>query len=333
MKLDSLIDSPEQSRTAPSIRLLLDARKLGHGGIGNYLERLIGAFKADPNFSLTLIVTPEVFADPFLRRKYDIETVQLIADAASPYSYDEYFNLAKRVPFRDFDVFHVPHYTLPYNVPIPTIVTIHDVIHISHPEKFYYRGVAKRLIRSSMKRATKVLADSHATAWHLRSLLKPGSNHRSKINVVPVMRDTYYSLDLALGQSLPELDLPTRYFLVVSSQPKPHKGLEDLLEVSQAFYKAGYRNGLKLLVVGSGSSLVETLLDSKYPFLKEHVDCRGFVSKHDLRQMYLRARGVLVPSRAEGFGLPVIEARSMGLPTLVRPVPALCEVIDQESTV
>lgn len=334
MALESLKTSGELSASADRVvRILLDARKLGHGGIGNYLERLIEAFRVSSELELALVVSPEVAADPFLKRKHNIEGLRLIAEEATSYSFKEYYSMPKRLPFAEFDLFHVPHYTLPYKIPIPTVVTIHDAIHVSHPEKFYYPLVAKRLIRSAIRRANLVFADSHSTAWHLRSFLRPTSRHRKKINVIPVMTDRFYSLDQVTSGPAVQIDLPEKYFLVVCSQPKPHKGLDDLLEVARAFYKAGNRENLKILIVGSGSKIIKERLKGRYKDLENNVECRGFVSKHDLRLMYFNARGVIVPSRAEGFGLPVLEARAMGLPVLVRPVPALCELIDEEATV
>ncbi|MDQ1631748.1 MAG: hypothetical protein QOC80_1720, partial [Frankiaceae bacterium] len=52
----------------------------------------------------------------------------------------------------------------------------------------------------------------------------------------------------------------------------------------------------------------------------------GKVSDADLAVAYARAAVVVVPSRSEGFGLPVLEAMTHGTPVVVTEVPALLEV-------
>jgi glycosyltransferase involved in cell wall biosynthesis len=55
-------------------------------------------------------------------------------------------------------------------------------------------------------------------------------------------------------------------------------------------------------------------------------DVRGYVEKNDLAALYRGAACLVVPSRYEGFGLPVIEAMASGTPVVAAPDPALVEV-------
>ena len=56
------------------------------------------------------------------------------------------------------------------------------------------------------------------------------------------------------------------------------------------------------------------------------VDLRGYVEKAELATLYRRALCVLLPSRFEGFGLPVLEAMACGTPVVAADEPALREV-------
>jgi glycosyltransferase involved in cell wall biosynthesis len=55
-------------------------------------------------------------------------------------------------------------------------------------------------------------------------------------------------------------------------------------------------------------------------------DVRGYVEKPDLAELYRGAACLVVPSRYEGFGLPVLEAMASGTPVVAAPDPALVEV-------
>jgi glycosyltransferase involved in cell wall biosynthesis len=55
-------------------------------------------------------------------------------------------------------------------------------------------------------------------------------------------------------------------------------------------------------------------------------DVRGFVTAAELVQLYQRASALLLPSRYEGFGLPVLEAMACGAPVVLADEPALREV-------
>jgi glycosyltransferase involved in cell wall biosynthesis len=55
-------------------------------------------------------------------------------------------------------------------------------------------------------------------------------------------------------------------------------------------------------------------------------DLRGYVEKAELAELYRRAAAVILPSRFEGFGLPVLEAMASGTPVVISGDPALREV-------
>lgn len=63
------------------------------------------------------------------------------------------------------------------------------------------------------------------------------------------------------------------------------------------------------------------------PPLTGHVRITGYVSDAERRTLYTQARALLLPSREEGFGLPVLDAMACGLPVVVSPAGPLPDLV------
>ena len=73
------------------------------------------------------------------------------------------------------DVWHGPHYTMPVRLPVPAVVTVHDLTFFDHPEWHERRKVAifTPMLRVSARRASALIAVSQHTADRLRAVLEP----------------------------------------------------------------------------------------------------------------------------------------------------------------
>ncbi|MCO6431621.1 MAG: glycosyltransferase family 4 protein [Deltaproteobacteria bacterium] len=331
-------EAPESEAAAHGrarrLRLLLDARKLGDGGIGVYIENLIAGLIESGEVELTAIVKPAA-------ARTLAAQVAVIEDSASSYSFDEMFRLARRIDFSNYDLFHEPHYTLPYGIPIPTVVTIHDLIHLQFPEKPFIPYLAGFLIRSALRRADTVVTVSRASQQKLAEFARNKPAIVSKISVVPNALDPYFLEGRSQGEA-PHQRCCGKYFLSILSNLKPHKGVADLLDAfrrvrekleTQAAQEKSGRQGkvfgdLKLVLLGEGTqSMVdrEHLLDLASTV--KGVKIVGRVSKEELRSWYRGAQALVVASREEGFCLPVLEAQAVGIPVISRPVAAVCDLL------
>jgi glycosyltransferase involved in cell wall biosynthesis len=306
------------------LKILIDARKLYDGGIGVYTQNLIKGLLHTGEVDLSIIVPPGMELPAEWENK-----ISVITDTAKPYSFDEMWNLAGRIDFSGIDLFHVPHYTLPYKIPVPAVITVHDLIHITSPEKKYYPWVAAPLIRSALKRASRVLTVSESSRKEISRLVKNTEKITSKLRVVPNAIDSFYisKRDSASGSASFKARQNGKYLMAIFSNLKPHKGLKDLLLAFQAAEKKMSRD-LKLYLVGQGTEdivsnpeLLELTSQTK------SINVVGSVSKDELAELYRNAEALIVPSLAEGFYLPVIEAQAMGTPIITRPVPSVLEII------
>lgn len=117
---------------------------------------------------------------------------------------------------------------------------------------------------------------------------------------------------------------PERYGLFVANV-SPNKGAQTLVHAMALLAKDGYR--LPVLHVGSDA-------ESRFPEYAARFDngnggfpmSLGYVSASRLSELYASARYLVFPSHYEGFGLPVIEAQSHGLPVIASDIPVLREV-------
>ncbi len=199
------------------------------------------------------------------------------------------------------------------------VVTIHDVVPWTHPETLTRRGVSfhRRMGERAMSHADVVVTPTSAVATQVRALLSPQCavvTVHSGVSVTPRPTDAV--------QRRAALGVPARYVLFVGTA-EPRKGLDLLVEAMCVIPGAG----LDLVVAGPegwGNVSVSDL--ARAAGVADRVHVTGRVSEADLAALYDGAQVVALPSRAEGFGYPVVEAMSYGIPVVTSDDPALVEV-------
>ena len=277
-------------------RLVIDARKLGDGGIGAYIESLVdGLVQAKVFEKIQLIVSKNTKQTRWL------DDVELIEESAGKYSFAEYFLM----PIRLRSVFansvvHFPHYTVPFFLPksAKVIVTIHDCIHLNS-KNLAKRIIGKWMIGWAIKRADRVITVS---SYSKEKIIKYFPNVQSeKIDVIPN----------SIPEGFKNSNIKPEYFLFVGNG-KEHKGLDLLI--------SNWSSG-KLLIVGADFS--EEQLEKINS--NSSIVLVGKCSRNELIKLYSGARALIMPSLEEGFGIPVLEALSIGVPVIATPVPCFLE--------
>jgi glycosyltransferase involved in cell wall biosynthesis len=321
--------SRQKSSNSRKIRILLDARKILDGGIGTYIQNLIRGLTLLEDIELSVLASNP---SPVILQQF--KEIQIISDNAKLYSVDELFFLPKRIDFTKFDVFHVPHFTLPFRVPIPTVVTIHDLIHVYHPERVYYPWVAAPWIRSTLKRAHRIISVSKSTYEDINNFVSGSQKVMQKVRVVPnAINPMLFTENLESKESSQFRSRNLgKYFFCMASNLKPHKGLIDLLHAFEILLikikEDGIASDIKLVLAGQG---IEKLVNHDELLEKASqlrgVNILGQVNEEELKCLYQNALALVVPSTTEGFCLPVLEAQSLGTPVVCRPVPALKELV------
>jgi glycosyltransferase involved in cell wall biosynthesis len=208
---------------------------------------------------------------------------------------------------------------------IRAVFMLHDVIPLLHPELVSSGGrLAQRWMLDIVARhATGLITTTGVAADAVLQALRP---HAQKVV-------TTRSFHLPVAPAFLNHDTkaePSRsapYFLVCGAI-EPRKNHLLLLKVWQRLVAERGQSTPKLVVVGSPAHNGAAILDEFaccMPLQPHFVSISG-LSSPGLQRLMANARALLMPSFAEGFGLPIIEALTAGTPVLASDLPAHREV-------
>lgn len=211
---------------------------------------------------------------------------------------------------RDCDVVHHLGGTLPTIRTAAGVLTIHDLQYFAHPE--WFSAVKLRYLTltvpRSVRAAAAVTAVSAAAAEHVAEAF--GVETPTVIpHVVP-----------PLPVGTPPDGLADRY-VMFPAVTYPHKNHDVLLDAI-ASLPSEHRPHL-VLTGGAGRHHDEIMRRLADPELAGHVRHLGRVDDATFGAVLAGASGLVFPSRYEGFGVPVLEAMSLGVPVVSSSTPPL----------
>lgn len=196
---------------------------------------------------------------------------------------------------------------------IKTVVTIHDLIFMRHPE--YYNWLDVKIyewkFRQTLKEADRIIAISECTK---RDIIELGGISGDNIDVIyQSCNPRFFSSPDSHPSSLPPhpSSLPRRYMLCVGTIEERKNlmlALRSLVHLPEDIH---------LVAVGKQTkyaALVEA--EAEKLGLKSRLHMLSGVSDADLHAIYSLAEVFVYPSRYEGFGIPIIEAIFSGLPVV-----------------
>ena len=302
-----------------------------YGGVQHSLARLVKALRGKyPDDELTLYV-PRDFAGPpaagaddpglRLRRCWFPGRWRVVR------TFWRNFRLQSLAYKANCDVLHGPTYALPAALTMPGVLTIHDVIALTHPG-FATPGsarVQKSLLPRSVKAARRIIVPSQAVKAEAERVLKADPD---RIDVIPwgVSEEFRPIQDRnVLRQAQESWKLPERFVLFVGTL-EPKKNIEGLVK---SFFAAKMHRKMPHELVLAGrlgwkmNRLKRLILELN---AQQYVHFTGYVPQDALPYLYNLAELCVLPSHVEGFGMPVLEAMACGCPVAISGAPALAEV-------
>ena len=227
----------------------------------------------------------------------------------------------------DADVIHVPYYSMPLRPGRPTVVTVHDVTYFTEPDLHSAVGAMffKSAIRTATRRASRLIVPSKATRDELVRVL--GADP-TRIDVA------YHGVDHRLfhrpdtrqvSQVSERLGLHGKPYIAFLGTLEPRKNAAGLIR-GWAGAVADIADPPALVLAGGGgwSEEVDAAVAEVPPHLR--LVRPGYLPFGELPGFLGGALLVAVPSRGEGFGLPVLEAMACGSPVLTTHCTSLPEV-------
>jgi glycosyltransferase involved in cell wall biosynthesis len=231
------------------------------------------------------------------------------------------------------DLLHVLVPALPVPTRVPLVVTIHDLMPLKYP-RFFSTGprlLYERAIRYARRHADRYIAVSAATRRDVIEILGVAPDRVDVVHLAPRPSfgdPPHEEVSACLGR----LGLsPGRFFVFVGEVA--HRKAPGTLVEAFALVRQKHPD-TRLVLVGSpgiGAAEVEERIESLR--LRSAVDLLGHASVADVNALVRSAAALVLPSIDEGFGLPVLEAMSIGTAVVVSNAGSLPEVVGQGGVV
>jgi glycosyltransferase involved in cell wall biosynthesis len=296
-------------------RLLIDARMVGHSGIGTYLAELLprilpGVGEWRPVLFTGVPQREEVqrLAGGHARvQTWRVPPLSLVDLVSSP---------PGAAPG---DVLWTPHFNVPLRGSLPLAVTLHDLLPLTVPDLAGHgrKWPVRAWLGAIRRRARTVLCVSEFTR---AEALRHGRLQPSRVHVTKLGADPAWAAAGAANRAAAAT--PTMIFVGLL---KPHK---NALRLLRAFARVRDRIPHRLVMVARHRNVrnVDQGALDLAATLGDRVELVEDVPFAELVQRVASAQFAVQPSLHEGFGLPALEAMAAGVPVLAGRAGALPEV-------
>jgi len=313
------------------MRIGIDATALygRYGGVQYAVWNLLFALSRQQNAHEYIIYIPANGPPLRLRQKFDVRWHWRVL----PFNGQERL---KRIAWQQLalpillkrdrcDLLYAPTYVAPIMSAVPVVLTVFDIIAMEHPQfaTTTNRCHYQLLLPLSLRRAAKIAVPSEdvrqktGERFGVKVLLK---THVVPLGLEPLFFEEQTNLKIeAVRQKYP---LPQKYFLFVGNR-EPKKNIDSLMTAYQLLKKQ--RPDAPALVLAGGAR----------PWKNQSIAVNdvheiGYIRRRHLPALYAGSVGLVFPTLAEGFGLPVLEALACGAPVITTravPIPGIKNVV------
>lgn len=317
------------------MRIGFDAKKIvsNQTGIGNYGRNIINALAANYDHHYVLFA-PQKGKDECVRELQPSSAVSFVYPSAHSSYWQEWWRcrgIIRDIEGQQIDIFHGLNNELPWGIHksgCKSVVTIHDLIFLRHPE--YYDFVTRQILKTktqyACRHADKIIAISQQTKqdivdfYHLpESKIEVVYQGCNRIYQHKVSRD----VQLATQKSY---RIPPRYILCVGTieQRKNQLTLVRILPM--------LCENIHLVMISKATPFQHTIEEEARRLnVQDRVHILNRVRNLDLPAIYQGSTLFAYLSFFEGFGIPVLEAITSGVPVIAATGSCLEEAGGQDS--
>ncbi len=202
---------------------------------------------------------------------------------------------------------------------------LHDILPLETPEYFRPSEAPRhqRRLETVARRGRAAIVSSRVVSSALSRRLAELGRRDMPILVAPLPADPIFSQRPAIGAAVGR-----HPYFVICGTIEPRKNHLLLLHIWRDVVTRLGKNAPKLVVIGARGWENEHVIDllERCPGLKGHVIEASGLPTPSVKRLLLGARALLMPSFAEGYGLPVVEALAAGVPVIASDIPVFHEV-------
>lgn len=315
------------------MKLLIDARSLGShpSGIGIYVFDFLKELIKDQRFEITLLSDVATSSEMLWLAQQNIPIItygKLISKSAGVFSYFKF--IQDSLEYYQPDLFWEPNNLIP--IPLKRyqgkiMVTIHDVFPITQPEThgFLYPIYFKYGIRQTLKQANMITYNSVETKTETERAFPQAKDISHLISYIIVDKPDFTDAPITPDVLFKDVKIDGEdYFLYIGNLEK-RKGSDLLLKAYARYRKLGGKRKLYL-----GGSIREDDIQKLYDQISKEtpgIVSLGYVGNEQKTALFRHCAGFLFPSRAEGFGIPIVEAMHYNKPILASDLSIFHEIV------
>lgn len=297
------------------MKIAIDCRMTNSGGVGSYLNALLPYF-IEKNECILLGNKNEL-------EKYKSGKTEIIPLETKTFSLKELFAFPKEISrkINTCDLYYSPYFNIPSGIKVPVFTTIHDVVFLDVPGLASRAGIIARkfFYKYAVFKSRKIFTVSDFSKERIIFHLKCKKPVVVTYNAVPGWFEKQ--------NSIPHQKTEKEDSILFVGNIKKHKGLSVLIDAFKIAKEKGFSPVLK--IVGNSENFRtadETVFKKIQDAPEGSVQFTGRISDSELKELYRKTKRLVQPSFYEGFGMPPLEAMSLGTKAIISDIPVFKEI-------